>query len=129
DVFAGREPAPPPRLGDVVVTLLEHAELLAEWCGELPAMRAFRKHAAWYTKCFRDSARLRERLAHVGRLAELRAALADVDAAGPFPLHALRVPRGKHGGQQRVALPDGYLDRLDDDTPPGPDAEDPASGG
>jgi len=28
-----------------------------------------------------------------------------------------------------VALPDGYLERLDDDTPPGPEAEDPTSGG
>ena len=30
----------------------------------------------------------------------------------------MRVPRGKRGGTQRVALPDGYLDDLDDATPP-----------
>ena len=41
----------------------------------------------------------------------------------------MRVPRGKHGGTQRVVLPDGYLDELEDATPPPPEAEDPASGG
>lgn len=29
----------------------------------------------------------------------------------------MRVPRGKTAGTQSVSLPDGYLDRLDDDTP------------
>ena len=52
-----------------------------------------------------------------------------LDADEPFPAHALRVPRGKSGGRQRVALPDGYLDELDDSTPPPAEAEDPASGG
>ena len=47
----------------------------------------------------------------------------------PFPRDALRTPRGKRGGRQRVVLPEGYLSELDDDTPPGADAEDPLSGG
>jgi nifR3 family TIM-barrel protein len=128
-VFAGRDPEPPPRLGAVAEVMMEHAELLAAWCGETPAMRSFRKHAAWYTKGFRDSARLRERLTRVASLAELRDETLRLDPDEPFPPHALRVPRGKHGGRQRVALPDGYLDHLDDDTPPGPEAEDPTSGG
>jgi nifR3 family TIM-barrel protein len=129
DVFAGREPAAPPRLGEVASLMIEHAELLSAWCGEEAAMRAFRKHAAWYTKGFRDSARLRERLTRLSSLAALREQVGALDSGEPFPAHALRVPRGKHGGTQRVALPAGYLDRLDDDTPPGPEAEDPASGG
>lgn len=129
EAFAGREPAPPPRLGEVAEVMLEHAELLASWCGERSAMRSFRKHAAWYTKGFRDSARLRQRLTRLETLAELRAELERLDPDEPFPPHALRVPRGKHGGTQRVALPEGYLDHLDDDTPPGPEAEDPTSGG
>jgi nifR3 family TIM-barrel protein len=129
DVFAGREPAAPPRLGDVAEVLLEHAERLAEWAGEGPGLRAFRKHAAWYTKGFRDSARARERLSRVATLAELRAGLAHLDPEEPFPPHALRVPRGKHSGTQRVALPEGYLERLDDASAPGPEAEDPTSGG
>jgi nifR3 family TIM-barrel protein len=129
DVFAGREPAAPPLLGEIVELMLEHAELLAQWFGEPSGLRSFRKHASWYTKGFRDSARLREGLSRVSTVAELRDALAGLDPAEPFPAHALRVPRGKHGGRQRVALPEGYLDRLDDDTPPGPEAEDPFSGG
>jgi nifR3 family TIM-barrel protein len=128
-VFAGKEPAPPPVLGAIVEMMLEHAELLAAWAGEARGLRSFRKHAAWYTKGFRDSARLRERLSRVATLAELRGELAGLDGTEGFPAHALRVPRGKHGGTQRVSLPEGYLDHLDDDTPPPPEAEDPASGG
>ena len=109
--------------------MLEHAELLGGVGRRGDRAAPFRKHAAWYTKGFRDSARLRERLSRVTTLAELRAELAGLDPEEPFPAHALRVPRGKHGGTQRVALPEGYLDRLDDDTPPPPEAEDPASGG
>ena len=36
----------------------------------------------------------------------------------PFPLRALRMGRAKRGGRQRVRLPEGYLDDLQDDTPP-----------
>jgi nifR3 family TIM-barrel protein len=130
DVFDGREPAEPPRLGGVVEVMLEHARLLAGWLGdEAAAMRAFRKHSAWYTKCFPGSAPLRQRLMGVLALAELREVLAAVDPALPYPPEAMRVRRGKTGGTQRVALPEGYLERLDDDTPPGAEAETADSGG
>jgi nifR3 family TIM-barrel protein len=129
DVFAGREPQDPPRLGEVSEIMREHARLLAEFQGERAALRAFRKHAAWYTKAFPGSARLRARLVAISSLAELDGALADVDPETPFPPDGMRVPRGKHGGTQRVTLPEGFLDTLDDDTPPGPEAEDPSSGG
>jgi nifR3 family TIM-barrel protein len=129
-VFDGREPDDPPRLGGVVDVMLEHARLLAAWLGEeAPAMRAFRKHSSWYTKCFPGGAPLRQRLMQVTGLAELEEALAAVDRALPYPPEAMRVPRGKSGGRQRVVLPEGFLDCLDDDTPPGPEAEDPTSGG
>ncbi len=129
DVFAGREPADPPPLGGVCETMREHAGLLAAFQGEGPALRAFRKHAGWYTKAFPDSARLRQRLLGISTLAELDAILAALDPTIPYPPEAMRVPRGKHGGTQRVVLPEGFFDQLDDDTPPGPDAEDPTSGG
>jgi len=129
DVFAGREPADPPRLGEIADIMLEHAELLAGLFGEASGARAFRKHSAWYTKGFPGSARLRTRLMGVTSLADLRVILASLDRGEPFPSCAIRVPRGKSGGTQRVVLPEGYLDRLDDETPPGPEAEDPASGG
>jgi nifR3 family TIM-barrel protein len=129
DVFAGREPAPPPRLGEIAELMLEHAELLTRWLGEPSGLRSFRKHATWYTKGFRGSAALRQRLTAVHDRAELAAVLAEVDPEEPFPSRALRVPRGKSGGRQRVVLPEGYLDDPQDATPPVPEAEDPASGG
>jgi tRNA-dihydrouridine synthase len=129
DVFAGREPANPPDFGGVIDVMLEHARLLAAWLGEPGAMRAFRKHSSWYTKGFRGGAPLRERLMHVTGLAELQAVLSTADRSQPFPPEAMRVPRGKTAGTQKVALPEGYLDDLEDDTPPGILAEAADSGG
>jgi nifR3 family TIM-barrel protein len=130
DVFAGREPGNPPDLGGVIDVMREHARLLTAWLGdEGAAMRAFRKHSAWYTKSFPGSAPLRERLMHVGSLAELHSALAGLDRGVPYPPEAMRVKRGKTGGTQKVALPEGYLDDLDDATPPSALAETADSGG
>jgi nifR3 family TIM-barrel protein len=129
-VFEGGEPPDPPSLGGVVDVMLEHARLLVAWLGdEGQAMRAFRKHSGWYTKCFPNSAPLRQRLMHVAALAGLADALGAIDRSLPYPPEAMRVPRGKTGGTQRVALPAGYLDALDDDSPPGVLAEAADSGG
>jgi nifR3 family TIM-barrel protein len=129
DVFSGREPQNPPNLQQVVDTLLRHAQLLSEWIGEGPAMRAFRRHATWYTKGFRDSAPLRQKLTHVQTLSELCACFEHIDLQQPFPPSAMRVPRGKSSGTQQVSLPEGYLDHLDDAEPPPAEAEDEFSGG
>jgi nifR3 family TIM-barrel protein len=130
DVFDGKDPANPPALGGVVDVMLEHARLLAAWLGdEAAAMKAFRKHSSWYTKCFPGSAPLRQRLMQVLRVEELREVLAGVDRSLPYPPGAMRVPRGKTSGTQKVALPEGYLDHLDDDTVPGAEAETADSGG
>jgi nifR3 family TIM-barrel protein len=128
-VFDGREPEPPPTLGGVCDVLLEHAELLVRHWGERGGIRSFRKHATWYTKCFPGGARLRPVLMLAETLAELREALLSVPREAPFPPQALRVPRGKHGGRQRVSLPEGWLANPDDATPPGPEAESADSGG
>jgi len=129
DVFAGREPSAPPRLGLVGAIMLEHAELLAQWFSERPAMRLFRKHTTWYTKGFPGSARLRQDLTRIETLDDLRHCVARFDPDARFPVSAMRVPRGKGGGTQKVALPEGYLDDLEDATPPGAEAEDATSGG
>ncbi len=129
DVFDGREPSDPPRFGEVADVMLEHARLLADWFGEPYGLRGFRKHATWYTKGFRDSKPLRVRLCEVGSVAELEEMLSGIARDEPFSPLAMRVPRGKSGGRQKVALPDGYLDELDDDRPPCPEAEDATSGG
>jgi hypothetical protein len=129
DVFDGREPRDPPNLGAIVDVMLRHAWLLAEWMGEAPAMRAFRRQAGWYTKGFRGSARLRDRLMQVETLAELEQIGIEVDVTEPFPPAAMRVARGKTGGTQTVTLPHGYLDTRDGDAPPSAEAETAFSGG
>ncbi len=129
DLFDGREPRNPPELGGVVDVMLEHARLLCDWLGEASAMPAFRKHSSWYTKGFPGSAPLRERLMRVKALAELHEVLGSLDRSLPFPPEAMRVARGKTGGTQKVALPEGYLGDLDDATPPSALAETADSGG
>jgi len=118
DVFAGREPADPPRFGEVARIMLDHACRLADWMGPELGVRNFRKHATWYTKGFPGSARLRGELIRIDTLAQLADILAEADPDTPFPPSAMRVPRGKSGGRQRVVLPEGYLDDLADATPP-----------
>jgi len=129
DLFAGREPQDPPRLGEVAAIMLDHARLLADWLGETGAMLSFRKHSAWYTKAFPGGAALRRRLMVVATLSELAAILDDLDPSLPFPPEAMRVKRGKSGGTQRVVLPEGFWDDPDDATPPPPEAETCDSGG
>ena len=128
DVFEGREPQNPPTFGEVAEIAVEHAALLSLWAGEAPAMRMFRRHSSWYTKGFRGSAKLRARLMRVTTLSELKEVLRAGDRAEPFPPDAMRVPRGKTAGRQRVSLPEGFLEnRLTDDT--SPVYVDPGSGG
>lgn len=127
DVFAGREPQNPPNLGTVLDVMVEHARLLVDWIGERPAIRAFRRHSTWYTKGFRNSAAMRQKLMQVSTVAELEATIVDADRSLLFPPDAMRVPRGKSSGVQQVCLPDGYLENRYDTTVP--EAEDDSDGG
>jgi nifR3 family TIM-barrel protein len=129
DVFAGRSPQNPPRFGEVMQTMREHARLLVQWSGERHGMRAFRKHATWYTKGFPGSARLRGELIQLDTLEDLDRILSHADPELDFPPRAMRLARGKSSGTQRVALPEGYLEAREDDSPPGPEAEEAFSGG
>jgi nifR3 family TIM-barrel protein len=118
DVFEGNAPRSPPALGVVIEVMLQHALWTAEWFGEAQALRAFRRQAAWYTKGFKGSARLRQQLTHVDSLDDLREAVSGCNPSEPFPRAALRVSRGKHSGTQVVSLPEGFLEHLDDDAVP-----------
>jgi tRNA-dihydrouridine synthase len=129
DVFEGREPSDPPDLGAIADVMLRHAGALSDWLGEKVAMRQFRRHAVWYTKGFRGSARMRDALMSVETLEALRAVLATLDPHERFPAGSMRVPRGKASGTQTVTLPDGYLDELDDATPPEPEGDADGEGG
>jgi len=129
EVFEGRSPPNPPRLGEIVEVMLEHVQRLIEWFDERTGVRMFRKHATWYTKGFRGSAQLRNEIMQASTLAELRSVLERLPKDEPFPPRSMRVPRGKTAGTQKVVLPDGFLDDLDDATPPCADAAALASGG
>ena len=147
ELAQGLEPSPPPNFAAVAGFMRAHAAAMIDWQRRLDAdepdereaarrgpieptiMRTFRKHAAWYTKGFRGSAALRERLMQVASLAELDALLATCEGDEPFPEAALRAVRGKRGRQPRVILPEGFRASLDDDTPPPPEAECADSGG
>jgi tRNA-dihydrouridine synthase len=131
-LLGGGQPSEPPRWGVIEKIVLEHATAMVEWSGaehEHAVLRAFRKHAGWYTKGFRASAVLREQLMHTQTLAQLESMLAQIDVDEAFPEHALRAVRGKRGRLARIVLPHGYLDELDDDCPPDPEAESLSSGG
>ncbi len=130
DVFDGREPQDPPRLGAIAAIMTEHLQRLVAWMGENAGVRMFRKHATWYTKGFRGSTTFRAEVMRRGAVADVLALLADLDPNEAFPPSSMRVPRGKTAGTQTVALPDGFLDDRDDPTPLGADAEgDAADGG
>lgn len=127
--FKGQAPGHPPVFGEVVEIMIEHAELLGKWQGEHSGIRSFRKHATWYTKGFSGSSSLRERLCRVQSLSELRDALSKIDPDEPFPQIALRIPRGKRSGRQKVILPPNFLDNRIDSTPPELEPFDVSSGG
>ena len=118
DVFEGRDPQDPPNFGEVTAVMLDHAKRLADWMGLPWGIRDFRKHATWYTKGFPGSARLRDALIRIESIDQLAEILATADADERFPPAAMRARRGKRGRRQKVALPEGYLDDLDDATPP-----------
>jgi nifR3 family TIM-barrel protein len=129
DVFAGREPQTPPTFGEVADLMVEHARMLVDWFGERQAMLSFRKHSGWYTRGFRSSARLRDRLMRVRHLTELEEVLGAVDRDEPFPEHGHLVRRGKRSGTQKVVLPKGFWNDPDDPTPPDAAAEELIPGG
>jgi nifR3 family TIM-barrel protein len=129
DAFNGRPRRPEPTFGEVADIMLEHGAMLVDWFGERQAMLSFRKHGGWYTRGFRSSARLRDRLMRVRSLKELESVVADIDRSEPFPADGHKVRRGKRSGTQKVTLPAGFWDDPDDPTPPDAGAELAISGG
>jgi nifR3 family TIM-barrel protein len=121
-------PFDPPALGGVLDIMGDHARYLVEDLGEPAAMRAFRKHAAWYLLGYpieplirRDATRVAS-LADLDRLTDALTPFADLRASAPSG------PRGPTRGPQRVALPHGWLDAAADGAP-APEAEQAVSGG
>jgi nifR3 family TIM-barrel protein len=125
--FNNEVPPESPNLGKVWATLLEHARALCVWASEPVGMRMIIKHVGWYTLGFLLAGVDRGAMMRVRTLAELEALTDRIDADEPFPAAAVRLVRGKSGAPQKVTLPHGYLDDVDDATPP--EAEDDDSGG
>ena len=117
-MFDGEQPETPPHLGRILTVMEDHARRLIEFFGEVQGMRQMRKWCTWYTIGFHGSAKARAALVRVKTLAEMQAILAELDPDEPFPANALRAHRGKGGRKQEVTLPEGFLDDLEDDTPP-----------
>src|SRR5207302_8121121 len=118
-----------PLFGEVLEIMFQHAKKISDWFGERFGMHSFRRHASWYTKGFRLSSEVRAALMRIETVPQLESLFEGVDRSQPFPPSAMRVVRGKATGTQKVALPAGYLDNLDDSTPlPGAD-EDAGDGG
>lgn len=109
-VFMGKAIPDAPHLGEVVVMVRRHGELLAQLMGEARGMADLRKHMSWYLKGFVVGSETRAALGRVSALHELDALLAQVDTDQPFPASELGVPRGRQGSPRRVVLPDGWLD-------------------
>ncbi|MEU4406075.1 tRNA dihydrouridine synthase DusB [Streptosporangium sp. NPDC023963] len=125
----GDEELSRPLLGEVAATMDRHATLMAEcFESERHAVVDFRKHVGWYLKGFTVGAELRRRLATAESLAVLRAGLAELDAAQPWP-DGVDTPRGKTNPRDRVHLPAGWLDDPYDLAVPSADAENDTSGG
>jgi nifR3 family TIM-barrel protein len=118
DAFAGRPVQPPPPLGVVADVMRDHARRLADWKGEPDGLKAFRKHASWYLTGYPAGGLLRKRAALVETLADLDAVLDQLDPTVEIAPNALRAARGHTNGPRPVVLPQGWLDLVDDPTPP-----------
>jgi nifR3 family TIM-barrel protein len=115
--FAGEVVRVQPSLGEVAATMRRHAELLTEHYGdEHKACRDLRKHIAWYLKGFAAGSAVRTRLGLVDSIAALDDLLGSLDWSQPWPGAPAEGQRGRAGTpQNRVALPDGWLDSQDTD--------------
>jgi nifR3 family TIM-barrel protein len=129
DAFDGRPSAPPPRLGEVIATMRDHAERLVAWWGPDRGIRDFRKHTGWYLHGYPVGPVVRRRLNQAASLAEAQGLLDGLDPDITCPAEVASGPRGHSHGPRRVTVPSGWLDDPDDDVPVGPDAESVVSGG
>jgi len=114
EALNGRPVPPSPSLGEACTVMARHGRLLAGHLGEELAMRDFRKHTSWYLTGYPVGGEVRRRFANVSTLAELDDLVAALDPSIAIVDGGERIRRGHTNGPIRVALPDGYLDHLDD---------------
>jgi nifR3 family TIM-barrel protein len=138
DAFAGRPVSAPRRLGFVVDVMKRHVRALhahfgTDSSGSARGVRDFRKHVSWYLTGFPVGGDIRHRLATTSSVAEVDELLDEMLSINGGELSVVdggeRIRRGKTSGPIRVALPDGYLDHLDDMVVPDDDDVMALSGG
>jgi len=110
-------------LGFVAAIMAEHVRSLSahfptDDAGIDRGVRDFRKHVSWYLTGYPVGGEIRARLAMASSVSEVDDLLGEMLAANGSDLTVVaggeRIRRGKTNGPIRVALPDGYLDHLDD---------------
>ncbi|MDO8364941.1 MAG: tRNA dihydrouridine synthase DusB [Actinomycetota bacterium] len=114
EALNGRPVPPAPSLGEACTVMAEHARLLCEHMGEALAMRDFRKHTSWYFTGYPVGGEVRRRFSCVATFGELEDLIAALDPASAIVEGGERIRRGHTNGPIRVALPEHYLDHLDD---------------
>ncbi len=118
NAFAGRPRSAPPDLGEVTRIMATHASFLCDSFGDEHGIRQFRKHTSWYLTGFPVGPEVRRMMATIATPEELSRILIGLDDAVPFPPGASRMARGHTNGPRPVHLPAGWLDAVDDPTPP-----------
>ena len=129
EAMNGRPVPASPTLGEACAVMHDHAALLLDHLGPAVAMRDFRKHASWYLTGYPVGGETRAKFAMVSTLGELDDLIAAVDHTITIVEGGERIRRGHTNGPIRVALPEGYLDHLDDLTVPDDAAVMAISGG
>jgi nifR3 family TIM-barrel protein len=118
DAFSGRAIQGPPDLGEIAGMMRSHADLLCQSFGEDLGIRQFRKHAGWYLTGLPVGSAARRSLSQAASLAEVDELVSGLDPDLAFPPEAMRMARGHTNGPRPVRLPAGWLDDVDDPTPP-----------
>ncbi len=116
--FRGEPVPPPPDLGEICSMMQAHLALLCDSFGEDLGVRQFRKHAGWYLTGFPVGSAVRRSLALATATAEVATLLDGLDPDLRLPAGALRIARGHTHGPRPVHLPEGWLQNVDDPTPP-----------
>ncbi len=119
DAFAGRPVQDPPAVGEVAAVMRRHARMLVEARGDEGfAVRDFRRHTGWYLTGYPVGGTARRGLAMASSLAELDDLLDLLDPSATLPAGSELLPRGHVQGPRHVTLPEHWLRRREDPTPP-----------
>lgn len=129
DAFSGKEVAEAPPLGFVLDVMLRHARALVDFSLPGKGIREFRKHTGWYFTGYPVGGEVRRRAAQAERIEQLEELFGELDRDIVVVPNGDRATRGHTNGPIRVALPENYLDNLDDLTPPDDDKVAALSGG